>query len=105
MANFLLVYHGGSMPASEEEAAAVTAAWMGWYGQMGAAVVDGGDPVGRAHTISSDGSVADGGGANPATGYTVISADDMDGAVTLAKGCPHLANGGSIEVCELISVM
>jgi hypothetical protein len=105
MTKYLLVFHGGGMPTSEEEAAAVTDAWMSWYGEMGAAVVDGGDPVGHAHTISSDGSVADGGGANPVTGYAVISADDMDGAVAMAKRSPHLTYGGSVEVCELFSVM
>ena len=31
MTKYLLVFHGGGMPASEEEAAAVTDAWMKWF--------------------------------------------------------------------------
>ena len=100
MANYLLVYHGGGdMPQSETDQAAVMADWMGWFGSMGAAVVDGGNPVGRAWTVNKDGTV-EGGGSNPATGYSVISADSMDAALVMAKGCPVLKGGGSVELCE-----
>ena len=45
MANFVLIYHGGKMPESPEEGAAVMTAWTNWFGQLGAALVDGGNPV------------------------------------------------------------
>jgi len=99
MANYLLVYHGGSMPETPEEQANVMQAWTTWFEGLGSSVVDGGNPVGRAWTVSKDGTV-EGGGANPATGYSVISADNMDAALIQAKGCPILASGGSIELCE-----
>lgn len=105
MTNYLLAYHGGSMPESEEEQAQVMAAWGAWYEALGAAIVDGGNPTGVAKTVASDGSVSDGGGANPVSGYTIIAADGLDAATELAKGCPILAGGGSIEVCEIIVVM
>ena len=46
MAKYLLVYHGGG-PMEEDAAAqaAVMEAWGAWFGQLGAAVVDGGNPV------------------------------------------------------------
>ena len=100
MANYVLAYHGGGMPETEEESAKVMAAWEAWYGQLGAAIVDGGAPTGQAKTVNPDGSVADGGGANPLTGYTVVTAADLDAAVALAKGCPILSTGGTIEVAE-----
>lgn len=105
MAKYLLAYHGGGMPASEEETARVMAAWARWYEELGDAVVDPGNPVGGARTVGPDGSVRDGGGTSPVSGYTIISAATIDAAVTKAKGCPVLAAGGSVEVCETFDVM
>ena len=105
MANYLLAYHGGGMPATPEEQAQVMAAWCKWYENLGAAIVDGGNPVGQARTIATDGSVSDGGGSSPVTGYTIIQADSIDAAVELAKGCPILDSGGSVEVGETFDVM
>jgi hypothetical protein len=34
-------------------------------------------------------------------GYTLISADDLDGALAIAKGCPHLERGGGVEIGQL----
>ena len=56
-----------------------------------------------AKTVSA-GSVADGGGANPLTGYSLITAADLDAAVEAAKGCPILESGGSVEVAETIDM-
>ena len=105
MANYLLAYHGGGMPESEEQRAKVMGAWGQWFGTLGPALVDGGNPVGRTSTIAANGSVSDGGGANPVSGYSIIKADTMDAAVQMAKGCPVLESGGSIEVAETFSAM
>jgi hypothetical protein len=72
MAKYLFVYHGGEDPTTEAEVAKVLDAWGSWLGSMGAAVVDGGNPVGQSSTVLADGSVADNGGANPASGYSLI---------------------------------
>jgi hypothetical protein len=104
MANYLLVYHGGSMPESQEEGAKVLEAWNTWFGQLGDALVDGGDPVGQVKTIANNGTVSDG-GINPSSGYSVIKADSLDAAVALAKGCPLLnGGGGSVEVAETMQM-
>ena len=105
MANYLLAYHGGGMPGGEKEIARVMAAWGTWYQKLGKAVVDGGNPIGQAKTIASTGRVTRGGGKNPVTGYTIIKAKDIDGATKLAKGCPVLKSGGSIEVAEILAIM
>jgi hypothetical protein len=105
MANYVLLYHGGGMPEGETEQQQVMEAWGGWFGQMGEAVVDGGNPVGAAVTVQPDGSTAEGGGANPATGYSVIKAGSLAAAVELAKGCPNLAAGGTVEVGETFDAM
>ena len=98
MAKYLFVYHGGS-PPEPDEFMSVMAAWMGWFQGMGDAVVDGGNPVGPSYTVSSDG-VADNGGSNPASGYSLINADSVEDALEMAKGCPILERGGSVEVAE-----
>jgi hypothetical protein len=104
MAKYLLVYHGGGMPEGEAAQAEVMAAWGTWFQNLGPALADGGNPVSQTKTISG-GSVSDGGGANAATGYSLIEADNLDAAVELAKGCPVLQGGASIEVAETFNVM
>jgi hypothetical protein len=106
MAKYLLVYHGGGGMAEGEAAQAeVMAAWGTWFQNLGPALADGGNPVGQSKTIASDGAVSDGGGANAATGYSLITADSLDAAVALAKGCPVLGGGSSVEVAETFDVM
>ena len=103
MAKFLLVYHGGvGMPETKAEREPLMAAWGAWFGELGPAIVDGGNPTSQARTIGPDGAVSEGGGSNPTTGYTLIEADSLDEAVIRAKGCPSLQREGSIEVCETI---
>jgi hypothetical protein len=105
MPNYVLAFHGGAMARTEEARQAAMAAWERWYQDLGPAIVDVGNPVGRARTIASDGSVTDGGGPNPVTGYTIVTADDLDAAVEMTSGCPVLASGGSVEVCETSPAM
>lgn len=105
MAKFLLVYHGGGMPEDPDEGAKVMAAWGAWFGSLGPAIVDQGNPIAQAKSVAADGSVGDGGGANPATGYSIIEADSLDAAVEAAKRNPLLASGGSIEVAETFNPM
>jgi hypothetical protein len=104
MAKYLFVYHGGKQPTSEAEVAAVMDAWGKWLGGMGAAVVDGGNPVGKSTTVKSDGSVVSNGGANPVSGYGMFEAGDVKDAIAKAKGCPILKEGGSVELAEIIDM-
>ncbi len=104
MAKYLFVYHGGKKPESEEEVAEVLDSWGNWFGSMGAAVIDGGNPVGVSSTINGDGSVTDNGGANPASGYSLIEASDLDDAIAKARGCPILGADGTVELAEAIDM-
>jgi hypothetical protein len=104
MAKYLFVYHGGENPKTEEEVAEVLDAWGSWFGTMGAAVIDGGNPVGQSYTINGDGSATDNGGANPATGYSLIEASDLDDAKAKARGCPILNANGTVELAEAIDM-
>lgn len=107
MANFVLLYSGGSMPETESEQAAVMQAWTTWFGRLGSALVDGGNPfTSQAKSIASNGKVSDGPVGTMATGYSVIKADSLGAAVELAKGCPQVQGGdGQITVYETFPVM
>ncbi len=104
MANYLFVYHGGAAPATKEAQAKAMADWGAWFGDMGKAVINGGNPVGKSWTVKGTHSVTQDGGANPVSGYSVIEAKTYDDAVALAKGCPILASGGSVEVAEVMDM-
>jgi hypothetical protein len=58
---------------------------------------------GVARTVTSDGSISDVSGT-PLTGYTILTADSIDRATELAKGCPVL-DDGQVHVYETFEVM
>jgi hypothetical protein len=105
MANYLLLYSGGGMPASEAEQKAVLKDWENWFGKVGSNLVDAGNPfTPKAKSISSDGKVSD--GVSPmSSGYSVIKADSLDAAVALAKSCPVLKSGAKVSVFETFNAM
>jgi len=102
MSNFVFTYHGGSKPESAEAGAELMGRWRSWMEGVGEAMVNPGAPVGMSKTVSATG-ITDGGGSNPVSGYSVVSADSMDAAIEIAKGCPHL-DVGTIEVSEEIAM-
>jgi hypothetical protein len=93
MSQFLFAYRAPkNYKAGSQDA---MAAWNAWFESMGANLVDLGNPVVERSTLG-----------NCATdsvlgGYSLITADDLEAAVSLARGCPFLAQGGGIEVGEL----
>ena len=99
MSKYVLAYRGGAMADTEAEQQAQMEKWMNWFGALGGSVVDAGSPFGPSSTISSAGSVSDG-GASGLTGYSIIDAGSLSEAQDKAKGCPVLDSGGSIEVYE-----
>lgn len=106
MTNFVLLFTGGGMPEDEAEQAKVLQAWMAWYEKLGSAVVDEGNPfTPMAKSIAPDGTVSDGPVGAMVSGYTIIKADSLDEAITMAKGCPMLEGGGYISVFETFPAM
>jgi hypothetical protein len=100
MAKFLFVYHGGKPATDPAEIKNVMDAWGAWFGSLGAAVIDGGNPVGNSSTVLANGSLVNGGGANPASGYSLISASSLEDAHAKARGCPLLKAGGTVEIAQ-----
>lgn len=106
MTNYVLLFSGGSgMPEDPEVIATTLKAWENWYADMGAAVVDGGNPFSpMAKSVAPDRSVSDGPAGTMYNGYTIISADSLDAATEMAKGCPILDDGGDVSVYETFQV-
>jgi hypothetical protein len=90
MANYVFSYR---VPSDYAPHAGTAAEWQAWFGGMGSALVD----LGQAVTeYASLGEV--GGSGSRMVGYSVVSAEDMDSALALAKDCPALRVGGGLEV-------
>ncbi len=104
MAKYLFVYHGGKKASNPADVKTTMEAWGKWFGSMGKSVIDGGNPVGKSSTVKSDGSLVSDGGANPASGYSLIEAPNLEEAHKKARGCPILAAGGSIEIAEAMDM-
>lgn len=104
MPKYVLTYHGefAGMPTEPAEVEAVMAEWGAWYGSIGDSLVDGGAPFGESTAIGADGEAT----AAPAsmTGYTVVNASDMSGASAIAKGCPVLKNGHTVQISQAIDM-
>ena len=104
MGNYLMAYRGGGMAETDAEREALMAAWGAWFGKLGGAIVDPGNPFAASASVSSNGSVGDNAGSG-LSGYSVMKADSLAGAAELAKGCPVLDAGGSVDVYEVHAVM
>ena len=105
MANFILVYSGGSAGATEAEREKAMQAWGAWFGKLGDQVVDAGNPFSEHAKNLSNGSVHDGAIGTPATGYSILKADSLNAAAEAARGCPVLLSGGKITVYEITPTM
>jgi hypothetical protein len=81
------------VPSDYAPGAETPGEWRAWFGGLGPALVD----VGNAVTAyASLGEL--GGSGSRMVAYSVVSAEDMDSALALAKDCPVLRVGGGVEV-------
>ncbi|EPJ46042.1 MAG: hypothetical protein OFPI_35480 [Osedax symbiont Rs2] len=103
MPQFVIVYLGGKNPASAEEGQQHMAKYMQWLGTLGDAAVSPANPLKNTQTVNADGSIT-AGGSCAMSGYTVIQAQTMDAALEIARACPFLEVGGSLEVSELMQM-
>ena len=106
MAKFVVIYSGGmGMAAEPEEQQRIMDEWGAWYGRMGPAIKDGGNPFAASKSFSGAGAAAaDGPGSVPATGYTIIEADSLDAAAAACADHPHLGHGGQVAVFETLDM-
>jgi len=103
MAQYIIAYLGGDQPSSPEEGKQHFAKYKEWLSSLGDSVVSPANPFKDTSTVNPDGSVTSG-GKSTMSGYTIIEADSMEAALAIAKACPFLNIGGSLEVSELMQM-
>ena len=87
------------VPADYKPSAETPNEWKAWLGGLGSSLVD----VGRAVTdYASAGEV--GGSDSRMVAYSVVSAENLDSALALAKDCPVMRVGGGVEVGPVMEV-
>jgi hypothetical protein len=110
MANFLFVYRSNPAAGQDmtpEQMQQMMQKWQAWMGEglQKGWIVDTGDaltPEGRVVTakkIVTDGPFVE--SKEIVGGFSIIQAESIDAAAELAKGCPGLLVGGSVEVRTL----
>jgi hypothetical protein len=103
MSQFVIVYLGGDQPSSPEEDRKHFSKYMDWLSSLGDSAVSPANPLKDTSTVNPDGTVTTG-GTTTMSGYTIVEADSMEDALAIAKACPFLEIGGSLEVSELIEM-
>ena len=104
MSRFIILYRA-PMTAREQMSKATPddgKAWMDWFGEQGAAVVDFGGMLDIGTRVSVTGSSQ---GDPNVTGFSIIEAESMVAAIALVQSHPHLrwAEGCEIEVREYLT--
>ena len=100
MAQYIIVYIGGDQPSTPEEGKQHFLKYMDWLSSLGEAAVSPANPLKNTRTVNPDGTVT-AGGTTTMSGYTIIEANSMEAALSIAQACPFLDIGGSLEVSEL----
>ncbi|MCI0693434.1 YciI family protein [candidate division KSB1 bacterium] len=110
MAQFMLLLRGGGeFPVhSPEEMQKVLEKYLGWADKLRKeGKYRGGDELkdgGRVLSIKNGKAVIDGPYVETKEivgGYFLIEAKNLDDATEIAKECPHLGYGGSVEIREI----
>ncbi len=108
MKKFLLLYTAPAetrekmQNASPEEMKEGMQPWMDWFAKVGNNLIDKGLPLGNAMTVTTEGEMP---GNVEFVGYNIVQADDIEGALALAKSNPHLErDGATVEVHEMLPV-
>jgi hypothetical protein len=109
MAKFMFVYRGkpdAFAAMSPQEMQKHMDQWAAWIGQAMKEgwMLDPGDalnPEGKVVTakVVTDGPFVE--SKDVVGGFSIVQADSMEAAAKLAKGCPGLFGGGSVEVRQL----
>jgi len=108
MNDYLLLFRGGvdmkTLPPDQMEK--LMGAWFGWIGALQQrGIYKAGDPLDDGGRVVSGSSVTDGPfaeGKEEIGGYIIVAAASLDEATQIAKGCPVLLGGGSVEVRQIV---
>lgn len=105
MKKFIVIYHAPKEAAEKmanvtpEEAKKGMEPWLAWAAKVGSGMVDMGTPLGNGMKVTKLGTMPS---DKEVVGYTILQAGNMEQAVEMLKGHPHLdwVDGCSIEIHE-----
>lgn len=72
-----------------------------WLSSLGGSAVSPMNPIKITSTVNPDGFVTTG-SAMSMSGYTIIEAESIQAAISIAKICPFLKVNGWLELSELV---
>lgn len=114
MREFMMIFRqdkpdGSTPPPSAEQIHATMMKWQSWI----KGIADKGNYLGtgrlisegkmiKANNVITDGPYAE--VKEMVGGYLAVKADTLDAAIEMAKGCPGLTMGGSVEVRSLMPI-
>jgi len=115
MNDFLLIYRNDSKAdantqLSPEQIQAMMKPWQDWMGGLAAQnkLVDRGNRLGGVGNIVKPNNVITNGPyvelKEAVGGYSIVKANDLKEASELAKGCPILSAGGTVEVRPIVAM-
>jgi hypothetical protein len=78
-----LIYHGYQNSTPE-----LVEAWINWFQRRAASFADVGSPFGPGRQITNETTLELSLLSNPASGYSIVNAENIDAAEQLLEGCP-----------------
>jgi len=109
MKNFMLIFRGGSdaMQMSPEESQQHMQKWFAWVAELqakgiyasGEALLPTGKTVGKGNVVT-DGPFAE--SKEMVGGFFIVKANSIEEATGIAKACPDLPLGGTVEVRDVV---
>lgn len=114
MKEFLLIFrmdaHASQIPMSPDQLQAMMKPWQDWMGSIAAQNklaspgnrLEPDGKVVRPNNVVTNGPYVE--IKEAIGGYIVVSAESLDEAAEIAKGCPILHVGGNVEVRTLITM-
>ena len=103
MGKYILLYRGPSVEFTPEMNEAWGMAWGKWMEKIGSALLDEGAPFGERGVVAESGA---GGIPSEFTGYTIIQADSLSAAQSLAQGNPWIVGSSTnkMDIFELVAM-
>jgi hypothetical protein len=107
MTNFLYLFRGGDAPTTPQAMQEEMQKWIGWMKELGQkGHFKSGEPLEKEGKVLRGKNKAITDGPYPEAkdvvgGYLIVTAETLDHAAQLAKGCPIFDNGGTVEVRQI----
>lgn len=98
MKKFVFLYNSNP---NEVPSDSVMDVWMLWFDSIKDSIIDMGNPLMDGTLVTSGPAVKIAPEKNPISGFTVIKAENMEGAIAIAKTCPGQSGLQVYEAMEM----